>query len=1336
MVVRLRDLGNEKDNRSSGLIRLSDIQAEQHRQTGQRMSAQMKAYPDLLNPMNIQQNVQERFGPPKVEQKTTLPSPGSGLLRLQTQEGPLNEYIQEQDRQKAARQQAALDSPVTKFLSNTSQFLTDKLSPITGLLPEPKTTDTVGMRALQGTLDHRSDVREGLGSNPVGQFALGFDDAATLGFAPYIDRMTDAQEAAEAATQTGAGRAGNITGQFVLPAGRFKAGASLASNIGRGVMGGTALGTGIELGEMGTGRNDQTLAQRALDIGIAGALGGAGAGVAEGISRGLRLLDQAPKSVIQSQLRSANAIETAANEFPVTARVTPKQPGSPVARTDASPSATQGIPNERSFNRTLRQSENTAPEVRQGLEQTPNRTYDPITNVKTLEDANKRIERLGVDTAEAQLLNKTKYNAEDIATGMRLIQELQTAGNVQRAVTVADRLATELTKAGQTVQAASIWNRLTPEGAFLAAQRKVQRVNENLLKGQSPVKITDQQANTITEAAQTLQTAGLSQERSGTVTEIMNRVRNGENITPDERKIVDDFVQDAKKFLQTTKQKAPKAPKPAAVPKEMKDSRVRDRVVSYLDEQERAALERIKARRNRLSSTPFDEWGDYAIVGASKLAKGAIKFADWSEQMVRDLGENIRPFLSDIYEKSKQMQGDSVKKINEQVISRAERIAESYVKRNEANLSQSDIDFVQNLARRVSELSGQEQRMASQELQSVLQGFEKVGIGRKLQSAQYISMLLNPLTQIRNVVGNEMLYRLERLQRIVSTPIDIAASKITGGPRTITFKRGPSVWDNFFQPTQDFFGHLGEGMRAGWRGVSPEGLTSKYEIQGQSFRSKYNPMTYLEKSLGAVLQGFDYAAYQRAVNQRLSEMAYLDALNRGIKGDDAIRRHMQTVMTNIDETTHNIARDYGKFVTLQNDSQLARTLMGFRRGANKLTGSPDFGAGSVVVPFAKTPANLLLRGLDYSPAGILKAMKQMYDILRNPNTDLTRADVIQSISRSVIGSSIGAIAYWLADKGAMFGKSDKDPEVRKLMQSAGIKDFQINVSALMRMMQAVATGEDVDQAAKLQPGDTLWGFEWAQPVSMPAAVGTNVYQGVKEDKGWAKTSADAAFAAVNTLLDSSVLSGIREVFQIPQNSDNVFGSVTMNLLRQVPSQFVPSLVRQMNTLFDEKLRETYAMKDDLLGQITNSAQSNSPWLAQQLPQRVNTLGQPQTRLNTFIDVFLSPAQRSVYKPTPEAQMVIDLINETGDNSIAPRAAAKYVSGKDTKTGETRRVDLTPEQYVELQTVVGQATAEGLKKINPNWSTERKITAIIKVLDEAGKKGRNQFKKEFGLKVTK
>jgi hypothetical protein len=45
---------------------------------------------------------------------------------------------------------------------------------------------------------------------------------------------------------------------------------------------------------------------------------------------------------------------------------------------------------------------------------------------------------------------------------------------------------------------------------------------------------------------------------------------------------------------------------------------------------------------------------DLGIIGAATIAKGAIKFAEWSKVMIDELGEEIRPHLELVYEKAKE----------------------------------------------------------------------------------------------------------------------------------------------------------------------------------------------------------------------------------------------------------------------------------------------------------------------------------------------------------------------------------------------------------------------------------------------------------------------------------------------------------------------------------------------------------------------------------------------------------------------------------------------------------------------------------------------------------
>lgn len=999
--------------------------------------------------------------------------------------------------------------------------------------------------------------------------------------------------------------------------------------------------------------------------------------------------------------------------------------------------ARQRTPNERGLFGNLRESGKLTDEVQEALDASSKRTYKPITNADTVAAANRRVAK-DINAAEAYALSGTRVmSAEQVATGFRLIDEFQKSGEVERAVTVAEKLAERLTKAGQSIQAASIWNRLTPEGALVAAQRIVNRVNETLPKTAKNISIDAKTADSIKNAAQAIQSAGESHTQAGNVLDILDRMKRGETVTDSERQSILDFVRDAKQYMKPEKQ-----PRPAKPPKEMNEPRIRDKVVTFFDEKEQAALERIRARKNRLSSTPFDEWADYAIVGASKLAKGTVKFSDWSAQMIQEFGEAIRPQLANIYNRAQELVSTNAKRISGETISQAERIAENYVKRHESTIKPEDTQLIRGLAQKVSELSGSAKTVASQDLQALLNGFERAGVGRKLASTQYISMLLNPVTQVRNILGNEMLYRIERLSRIAATPIDWTYSKITGKDRQITFAKGG--WEKFLAPTTDYWKGWYIGTKAGWRGVNPEGLTTAYDISGQAFRSKLNPLTYLEKTLGAVMKGFDYAAFNRASNQRIREMAYLDAVNRGIKGKDAIRAHMEKYAANLDDNIAAIAKEYGRYVTLQDDTALSRALNSFKRGTNKLTtGSKDFGLGSIILPFAKTPANLLMRAIDYSPLGFAKAIFQANQVLRSRTTDLTRADVIQSVTRALFGSGLTGVGLWLAHKGILRGESPADRDVRELERQSGLSQYQLNGSALQRVLGAMVTGNlaDVDKAAKMQSGDTLWQYEWAQPMSIPLALGANVVQERRQaerasmknenPEGALKSSIDVTTGALNTLLNTSVLQGLQQAFDLPPGEENKVKAIATNVIKQVPGMFVPSMVNRINQSLDPTVRETYS--PNFVEQVFNPSQSRIPGLAQQLPQRVNTLGAPQTRPNSFFDAFLTPSQRAQFKPTAEAKFVMDLLAETGDERVAPRAVPRYITGIDPLSKQNKRIELTGEQLTKYQTIVGQETAKRLGRISPNASTEAKVKAVLKALNDAGEVGRKQMKKELGLK---
>jgi hypothetical protein len=75
-----------------------------------------------------------------------------------------------------------------------------------------------------------------------------------------------------------------------------------------------------------------------------------------------------------------------------------------------------------------------------------------------------------------------------------------------------------------------------------------------------------------------------------------------------------------------------------------------DRIVAKLDTLAADALKRFRQKTGQLGSAPdVSMIADVAVYGAAKIAKGFVKFADWSAEMIKGMGESVRPFLKDAF---------------------------------------------------------------------------------------------------------------------------------------------------------------------------------------------------------------------------------------------------------------------------------------------------------------------------------------------------------------------------------------------------------------------------------------------------------------------------------------------------------------------------------------------------------------------------------------------------------------------------------------------------------------------------------------------------------------
>lgn len=77
----------------------------------------------------------------------------------------------------------------------------------------------------------------------------------------------------------------------------------------------------------------------------------------------------------------------------------------------------------------------------------------------------------------------------------------------------------------------------------------------------------------------------------------------------------------------------------------------------YIDKQADAARERIKSRyaegRVQAGLDPAD-LADHALVGAQHIKNGLVEFGAWSVEMVKEFGDRVKPFLTEIFDKAKE----------------------------------------------------------------------------------------------------------------------------------------------------------------------------------------------------------------------------------------------------------------------------------------------------------------------------------------------------------------------------------------------------------------------------------------------------------------------------------------------------------------------------------------------------------------------------------------------------------------------------------------------------------------------------------------------------------
>ena len=934
---------------------------------------------------------------------------------------------------------------------------------------------------------------------------------------------------------------------------------------------------------------------------------------------------------------------------------------------------------------------------------------------------------------------------------------------LERAVDIATLVSARLTRAGQETQAASMIGMLTPESIGLYVQRRIDKINERhgFDKGRKQKKkrsLTEDlytRFKTLAGKAQVLGSIGVDAEQARS---IADDLLEGKPLTPDQLAKIGSYRDRVKQHLEGDIAEEDIGTVSEQAPKVAYRNALRLRVGNKAAD----ARERLRSQDMIRGGIPVDAMADLVLVGVDKMLELGEGYKSWEQAMKSELAIDISSSdMHKLYNDSMKAYAQDKKEARREY-AQLKKIDE-FLEKMAADPPIRDAKEVVAVVNAIADIStaNEDARIAiGQEVEVMLRRLEPKAFTDYLTTILHIGRLLAFKTAERNIIGNQLMWYAERVTMMTAASIDRGVSLVSGTDRTIMntplirrypgksklftpedFIRGKGWW-SFLSP------ELREGIKAGYQGVSPRGLPTQADLpQGLTFdtlsedykrmgrvrQAGFRGLRVLEGAMSAELRGFDFGAYMRAYNVVLYEEALLKIKNEGLTFDDRETRDawINNWTSGADESILTIADEYARYVTFQDDTVLSgfttklKSLLNLDRSlfSNKWQKARDkvpvksVMGGEYVMAYPKVPANLINRGLAYTPAGVLKSIREIGSAaLKMEKGGGTRREGIIALSRSLVGSGAGALVYHMAKLGLLSGGEEEEWKVEDLkMQTTGEGRYRFNVSATLRYFGFGGEGflreEDAKYRGKSEDydGDLLMSYDWAQPLSMAAAFFVNAQEytereqrkeGPRGEGGLLRKTAGGLESglrgSLHVIEEQPMMTGVRDLFRSYRRTESGFFEGAMRVLSNVPAGFVPQLVNQVKQYRDDTSRITY-VPDNFAQTAVNKLIYRLPFVSETLPKMYKTLGANMPRKlyaqgdNSFFQTFFSPWFATRYNPDPVALMLLEPFQKAGETGQIPRRQSPTL-----KIGGIT-LTLTTEDRSQMQRVMGAHVTRNMER---------------------------------------
>lgn len=575
--------------------------------------------------------------------------------------------------------------------------------------------------------------------------------------------------------------------------------------------------------------------------------------------------------------------------------------------------------------------------------------------------------------------------------------------------------------------------------------------------------------------------------------------------------------------------------------------------------------------------------------------------------------------------------------------------------------------------------------------------------GAGIKSWMRISMLFNPKTQVRNILGNAIVSPVNAVGDVVSSIADKALSKKTG-VRTVGLSNPVQNIKGFKKGLYESYSDFKKGINT--REISGD----RFEIgEGKSFKDKG-----LGKALNRVDQLLNFML--DAGDRPFYEATFTNSINN------------QLILNNTDIVTQDmidIATNEALSRTWQDNNNYTKFVLSIRNAFNgkfdigKIhTKGFRYGLGDVLIPFAKTPANLTKAIVDYSPIGLVNSLVEGNNIRKAiGRSDLTAQQqhhFVQNLGKATAGTMLYVLGYALAKVGITSGESDEDKDVANFVKNTlGTSQYSIKI------------------------GNKTFTYDWAQPIAAPIAMMANLVNKDSKEENLLEKITSILDIPMNMILEQSFMQSIQEVLS---NNGGVIEGVIQQVL-DLPSRAVPTFLKQITDMTDTTQRTTYE-KGKPIQTAINKVKAKTPGLSRQLAPVSNTLGNDIKKYggetNKFLyafHTFINPANINASKQSVAGSEIYKIYKKTGDKTIFPRQASY------SQTIDGTNITLTSQERYEYQKSTGKyvnkVVNELLKnKTYKNLKDSEKAKILTEIASDSNEIAKEKLAKEKKLKYER